>query len=62
MKREDFFKQAGRWTILAFIAGIVTVITGRREVTFGASCPEGDLCRECKNFDSCDLPQAKEQR
>ena len=62
MKREDFIKETGRWTILAFIAGLVAFFVGKRNVTAGASCPDGDFCMNCKKFSKCDRPQALEQK
>ena len=61
MNRKNFIREAGRWTILAFIAGLVALLLGKREVSLGASCPEGDFCNNCSKFGSCDQPQAKEQ-
>jgi hypothetical protein len=61
MNRKNFIQEAGRWTILGIIAGLVALIVGKRELTLGASCPEGEFCKGCSKFGSCDLPQAKEQ-
>lgn len=62
MKREEFIRGTGRWTVLALLAGLFAIILGKRHISLGPSCSYGDFCRECKKFDACDRPQAKEQR
>ncbi|HOI49154.1 MAG TPA: hypothetical protein PK167_07610 [Prolixibacteraceae bacterium] len=62
MERRDFFRNSGRWLILAGMALTTGLLVVNRRVQHGPACKIAENCRNCGRWESCGEPQAKNQR
>lgn len=59
LTRREFFRTAGRAGSLGALALLAGRLLGRRSRRrTGETCINNGLCRKCRVFDDCRLPQA----
>jgi len=60
MNRKNFIQTTGRILLLGGLAGATGYLAGNRKVD--TACSVSPVCRECRQFAACTLPQAVENK
>jgi hypothetical protein len=58
MNRKEFFKNAGRWTIISGIGVLSTFLAYNHKVVTPDKCSVAPQCKDCDKFAQCGLPPA----
>lgn len=59
MERKQFIQTLGRTSILALMAGLVTVFVKRDNIGPSSKCGIDKQCKKCNKVKACTLPEAE---
>ena len=62
MNRNDFFREGGRWAILAGIGLLSFLLIYDHRVSSNKNCSVLPQCKGCGKLSQCTLPQADKVR
>lgn len=58
MNRREFLHNAGRYLIFTGIIATSGYMIRKKNILSADGCTVSDLCKNCKEYSRCDLPQA----
>ncbi len=62
MDRREYISKFARGGLLGALAVATGILISRKQVALNDNCSEGFRCRNCRELNSCQLPEAINER